>query len=123
MQKMKIDDLISALSQLRVETGSLACLGCGHEHNCSTSGCAIIREAIEVLRDASWISVADRLPDDDVMVLCIVSGRPQTNITLDEAMEIASHSRTEGWIVETWPEWDDPTVTYWMPLPEPPEEG
>lgn len=50
MQKMKIDDLISALSQLRVETGSLACLGCGHEHNCSTSGCAIIREAIEVLR-------------------------------------------------------------------------
>lgn len=123
MQKMKIDDLISALSQLRVETGSLACLGCGHEHNCSTSGCAIIREAIEVLRDASWISVADRLPDDDVMVLCIVSGRPQTNITLDEAMEIASHSHTEGWIVETWPEWDDPTVTYWMPLPEPPEEG
>lgn len=123
MQKMKIDDLISALSQLRVETGSLACLGCGHEHNCSTSGCAIIREAIEVLRDASWISVADRLPDDDVMVLCIVSGRPQTNITLDEAMEIASHSRTEGWIVETWPEWDDPTVTYWRPIPEPPEVG
>jgi len=122
MQKMKIDDLISTLSQLRVETGSLACLGCGHEHNCSTSGCAIIREAIEVLRDASWISVADRLPDDDVMVLCVVSGRPQTNITLDEAMEIASHSRTEGWIVETWPEWEDPTVTYWMPLPEPPKE-
>ena len=29
MQKMKIDDLISALSQLRVETGSLACLVCG----------------------------------------------------------------------------------------------
>lgn len=93
---MKIEDLIAALRRLKVQTGSLACLGCRHEHNCSTSGCAIIREAIEVLRDASWISVADRLPDDDVMVLCIVSGRPQTNITLDEAMEIASHSRTEG---------------------------
>lgn len=49
MQKMKIDDLISALSQLRVETGSLACLGCGHEHNCSTSGCAIIRAAVDEL--------------------------------------------------------------------------
>lgn len=119
---MKIENLIAALRRLKVQTGSLACLGCGHEHNCSTSGCAIIREAIEVLRDASWISVADRLPDDDVMVLCVVSGRPQTNITLDEAMEIASHSRTEGWIVETWPEWEDPTVTYWMPLPEPPKE-
>ena len=116
-------ELIAALRRLKVQTGSLACLGCGHEHNCSTSGCAIIREAIEVLRDASWISVADRLPDDDVMVLCVVSGRPQTNITLDEAMEIASHSRTEGWIVEMWPEWDDPTVTYCMPLLEPPEEG
>ena len=123
MQKMKIDDLISTLSQLRVETGSLACLGCGHEHNCSTSGCAIIREAIEVLRDASWISVADRLPDDDVMVLCVVSGRPQTNITLDEAMEIASYSRTDGWIVDAWPEWEGPTVTYWRPIPEPPEVG
>lgn len=31
---MKIDELIEALEQLKVQTGSLACLGCGHEHNC-----------------------------------------------------------------------------------------
>lgn len=30
---MKIDELIKALRGLKVETGSLACLGCGHEHN------------------------------------------------------------------------------------------
>ena len=40
-------ELIAALRRLKVQTGSLACLGCGHEHNCSTSGCAIIREAVD----------------------------------------------------------------------------
>lgn len=43
------DELIKALGQLKVQTGSLACLGCGHEHNCSVHGCAIIREAAELL--------------------------------------------------------------------------
>lgn len=42
---MTTDDLLEALARLRVETGSLACLGCGHEHNCSTHGCQILREA------------------------------------------------------------------------------
>lgn len=37
--------LIEALEHLKVETGSLACLGCGYEHNCSTEGCAILRQA------------------------------------------------------------------------------
>ena len=46
---MKTDELIKALGQLKVQTGSLACLGCGHEHNCSVHGCAIIREAAELL--------------------------------------------------------------------------
>lgn len=40
------EELLKALKRLKVETGSLACLGCGHEHNCSVAGCAIIREAI-----------------------------------------------------------------------------
>lgn len=38
---------LSALRRLSVQTGSLACLGCGMEHSCSTRGCAIIRDAIE----------------------------------------------------------------------------
>ena len=32
--------------RLKVQTGSLACLGCGREHNCGIHGCAILREAI-----------------------------------------------------------------------------
>lgn len=44
--------IVEALRRLGVETGSLACLGCGHEHSCGIRGCAIIRDAaglIEVL--------------------------------------------------------------------------
>ena len=46
---MTTNDLLEALARLRVETGSLACLGCGHEHNCSTHGCQILREAADQL--------------------------------------------------------------------------
>lgn len=42
-------ELLKALKRLKVETGSLACLGCGHEHNCSVHGCAIIRKAVKVI--------------------------------------------------------------------------
>lgn len=46
---MKREELIQALNHLKVQTGSLACLGCGYEHNCSTKGCRILREAVEQL--------------------------------------------------------------------------
>lgn len=39
-------ELIASLRRLKVQTGSLACLGCGWEHNCGIHGCAILREAI-----------------------------------------------------------------------------
>lgn len=42
-------ELIQALNRLKVQTGSLPCLGCGYEHNCSTKGCRILREAAERL--------------------------------------------------------------------------
>ena len=47
---MTTNDLLEALARLRVETGSLACLGCGHEHNCSTHGCAILRAAADLIK-------------------------------------------------------------------------
>lgn len=42
---MKIEDLVAALRRLKVQTGSLACLGCGLEHDCGVHGCRILREA------------------------------------------------------------------------------
>lgn len=44
---MKDNELISALKRLKVETGSLACQGCGYEHNCGIHGCALISAAID----------------------------------------------------------------------------
>lgn len=43
---MERGNLIAALGRLKVETGSLACLGCGYEHDCGIHGCAILREAV-----------------------------------------------------------------------------
>ena len=42
-------ELIAALKRLKVETGSLVCLGCGYEHNCGIHGCAILSEAADAL--------------------------------------------------------------------------
>lgn len=42
-------ELIAALRRLRVQTGSLACVGCGLEHNCGIHGCRIMREAADRL--------------------------------------------------------------------------
>ena len=50
------DALVTALRRLRVETGSLPCLGCGYDHHCSTKGCAILREAERrIIRQAALI--------------------------------------------------------------------
>ena len=48
-------ELIAALKRLKVETGSLVCLGCGYEHNCGIHGCAQNRAAVDALEamDAS----------------------------------------------------------------------
>lgn len=47
---MTYNELYTALRTLAVETGSLPCLGCGYEHNCGISGCAILRAASETIR-------------------------------------------------------------------------
>ena len=39
-------ELLAALRRLKVQTGSLVCLGCGYEHNCGIHGCAILRKTI-----------------------------------------------------------------------------
>lgn len=50
---MRDHELINALRRLKVETGSLACLGCEHEHNCGVHGCAIMREAADRIANQS----------------------------------------------------------------------
>lgn len=45
-------ELVGALRMLKVQTGSIACFGCGREHNCGIRGCVIIREAADVIGNA-----------------------------------------------------------------------
>lgn len=84
--------------------------------------CARYAEEIAVLRERQrWISVTERLPETDEFVLAVVNGKPSENITLVDSIEIASFMRDEGWYLDMYPEWEDPKVTHWMPLPEAPE--
>lgn len=46
---MKNEEILTALRRLKVETGSLVCMGCGREHDCGIHGCRIVREAAELI--------------------------------------------------------------------------
>lgn len=82
----------------------------------------VTRLAAEAAVERDWISVEERLPEDDGDVLAIVSGYPTPNITLEDVLVVAAFCEGEGWYIEEYPDWDNPIITYWMPLPEPPKE-
>ena len=68
---------LQALRKLKVQTGSLACLGCGHEHNCGVHGCAIIREAVAQLterlaRDGYTVCSGPRVTGDGYYESCVL---------------------------------------------------
>ena len=132
---MKTKEIIKALRRIKVETGSLACLGCGYEHNCDIHGCRAIRDAadeIEKLADrcaryaeeiavlqekTRWIPVTERLPEDRSNVLVAAYWYERWGVYM-------------GWCVPERAEWsvhigigdrNDVAVTHWLPLPEPPE--
>ena len=103
---MTDQQLIGALLRLKVETGSLACAGCGHEHNCSLQGCRILREAVAAIQRQPrmrWIPVTERLPDIGIEVLV--------------------YSEDDGVCVDYYggDSFGYYDVTHWMPLPKPPK--
>lgn len=71
---MANEELIQALDRLKVQTGSLACLGCGYEHNCTTKGCRILREAVEQLSAPAIRTRAEIL---EAAGKCITGGRDE----------------------------------------------
>lgn len=91
----------------------------GQNEQLREAAALVTKESAELL-ERRWIPVEERLPSGDELVLVIVSGKPKENITLDGAVELAT-LYSDGWCLETWPEWTGADVTHWMPLPEPPE--
>ena len=79
---MTDEQILQALRRLRAETGSLVCIGCGWEHNCGTHGCAILRQAADLIERLTaenaalrekqrWIPVTERLPEPETDVLAV----------------------------------------------------
>lgn len=134
---MRDQELVNALRRLKVETGSLACMGCGHEHNCGVSGCAIMREAADRIANQGthiavlqqeikklrgqlprWIPVEERLPevwrnDETAELVNYMICSPDFGVDIGNY-----HAKAKKWLCIALP----CTVTHWMPLPEPPEE-
>lgn len=68
-----------------------------------------------------WMRADAHKPTDGGAVIAIVSGKPKKNVTLVNALEVATYDPDEGWIVEAWPEWTEARVSWWM-VPRMPEE-
>ena len=68
-----------------------------------------------------WVSVEDAMPPEHEPVLCIASGKPNPNITLEDAYQLGSWNKADGWIIDEWLDWEGANVTWWMKLPEPPD--
>ena len=65
-----------------------------------------------------WSPVEERLPEEDVIVLVTVSGF-YSHFTFSNTIELGNLCSDGSWFIEGYPDWDNPEVTAWMPLPEP----
>ena len=136
---MRDQELVNALRRLKVETGSLACPGCGQEHNCGIPGCAIMQAAADRLDNQSthiaalqkeienlrgqvprWIPVMELRPEQDGKYLCVYSFR-----TMDDSpARMSFPSVLDYYATDPVPHFqhegvNEMHVTHWMPLPLP----
>ena len=65
-------------------------------------------------RVPQWISVDDRLPEEDGYYLCCIKSSLFPDRVYIDILECAKSSFEEGHIYTD-------TITHWMPLPEPPK--
>lgn len=84
---MEVNKLVELLQKVKIETGSMACLGCGHEHNCSTHGCAIIRKAAELIKIMS-----DKFPEPALLEMAA----QYLNTTPDHLRELVQADQNGG---------------------------
>ena len=67
----------------------------------------------------NWISVKDRLPEDERTVLVYYNFGDKCKISFYETLAYYAFDPEPHWQHEG----TGLKVTHWMPLPEPPEEG
>lgn len=90
--------------------------GDAHDDPKRTEKYDALNAAIDLINNPSmlpkWISVKDRLPEEEKEVLCYLGN------SIAKLMVVAFR-RCGEWYFDGWP---CPTVTHWMPLPKPPKE-
>lgn len=149
MTTMDFGATLNALRKLHVETGSLACLGCGYEHNCSTHGCAILRNAIEHMEAAlsnydSLSALVDRLETElksEILSAAEIRAKLANEwVSVEERLPrlrenvlvcafwhehwgvYMGWNSGHGWTVSCGlGQRSDVQVSHWMPLPAPPD--
>lgn len=132
---MKTEEILTVLRRLKVETGSLACMGCGREHDCGIHGCRIVREAAELIEKLTdrcaryaeeiavlqerekWVPVTERLPevwrnDETSELVNYMIYSPDFGVDIGNY-----HAKAKKWLCMALP----CTVTHWRPLPDGPE--
>lgn len=132
---MKNEEILRALRCLKVETGSLDCMGCGREHDCGINGCRIAREAAELIEKLTdrcaryaeeiavlqerekWVPVTERLPevwrnDETAELVNYMIYSPDFGVDIGNY-----HAKAGKWLCMALP----CTVTHWRPLPDGPE--
>lgn len=79
-------------------------------------------EQVERLKEnRRWILVEERLPEEDDFVLVTVNGI-YNHITFIDAIELGELCSDGTWFIAGYPDWNNPNVIAWMPLPEPYQE-
>lgn len=80
-----------------------------------------LQRIVDKVPGTGWIRVEDKLPPEGEVVLVIVDGK-YGNIEFVDAIEMGSYY-PEGWLLESYHKITDPDVSYWMELPDGPENG
>ena len=140
--------LVRELRRVKVQTGSLMCLGCEYENGCGIHGCALMLEAadtierlnafdksnsyrlllknrkleerlVEMKNKLRWRVASHELPKKHDNVLVCVNGIFK-EISFHNAIQIGFYAGEEGWIIDGYEEWENANVSHWMPLPDMP---
>lgn len=113
-ERESIDDYIKSIS---TPTGVNIFDLMKDEEDCEYENTGLEPEEIaEAVR--KWIPVAEGLPLGDESVLVQVNGTYK-NVTYENAILTGAYFEDGGWIIDEKPEWEDPEIVAWMPLPEP----